>query len=56
VAHCDENDEYETASQYEDVERVTQTLVLPEPNEPLVVEQFSEFWQQFLLIRVFLGS
>ena len=46
VAHADEDDEDEAASQDEDEERVAQTLILPETNEPLVVEQLSEFCQQ----------
>jgi hypothetical protein len=44
MAHTNEDYEYQTASQYEDEERVAQTLVLPETREPLVVEQFLQSW------------
>jgi len=46
LAYADEDDEDQAASQDKDEERVAQTLILPETNEPLVVEQLSEFCQQ----------
>jgi hypothetical protein len=52
VAHRDEDDEDQAAGQDENEKRVAQALALPEANDPLVVEQFSEFWQQVVRTRI----
>jgi len=42
MAHANEDKEDQTARQHPHIQRVAQRCILPESNEPLVVEQFSE--------------